>query len=111
MIKHWTLNAEGEPVECDFLAWLQWFENGEARVLRQDQVGSFKVSTVFLGVDHGWGDGPPLLWETMIFDDRTHAEAFDGYQERYSSRRAALDGHHRAVETVLRTLDTTQPGT
>lgn len=26
-----------------------------------------KVSTVFLGLDHSWGDGPPLLFETMEF--------------------------------------------
>jgi hypothetical protein len=39
--------------------------------------------------------GPRVLWETMIFglDD-------DSYQERYTSREAALEGHARAVEIV-----------
>jgi hypothetical protein len=32
--------------------------------------GSWRVSTVWLGIDHrNWGDGPPLLFETMIFSD------------------------------------------
>ena len=26
-----------------------------------------EVSTVFLGVDHQVGDGPPLLFETLVF--------------------------------------------
>ena len=27
-----------------------------------------RISTVFLGIDYGWGAGPPLLFETMVFE-------------------------------------------
>lgn len=56
-----------------------------------------RVSTVFLGLDHNFGSGgPPILWETMIFNVETE----DGYQfqERYSTREEAIAGHAAAVE-------------
>lgn len=51
-----------------------------------------EVSTVFLGLDHNWGIGPPLLFETMIFGG-----VHDEYQERYSIWDEAEAGHARAV--------------
>jgi hypothetical protein len=34
---------------------------------RQQWAGFVWVSTVFLCIDHGFGDGPPVLFETMAF--------------------------------------------
>lgn len=52
------------------------------------------VSTVFLGTDHSFrGDGPPVLWETMVFglgDD-------DDWQQRYTNKLAAIAGHDQMV--------------
>ena len=54
------------------------------------------VSTVWLGLDHNfWFEGPPLIWETMIFGGR-----FNDYQWRYPSRPAALDDHERIVRAL-----------
>jgi hypothetical protein len=64
------------PVPCTLYAWAHWFPTAE-RIVHLDHVGPLRVSTVFLGLDHSWGDGPPLLFETMIFDDNE-----DGYQTR-----------------------------
>ena len=54
------------------------------------------VSTVFLFLDHGWRDGSPILWETLVFDadDTPMAD----YQERYRSKRDAAIGHMRIVK-------------
>jgi hypothetical protein len=58
------------PVE-DTLEWARWFENAhDERIVAQEYIGEYWVSTVFLGLDHSFGSGPPLLFETMIF----HAE-------------------------------------
>lgn len=46
------------------------------------------VSTVFLGLDHRYGDGPPLLFESMIFGG-----PLSGEQRRYSTKAEALAGH------------------
>jgi len=65
----YILDGNGEPVPCpNLLKWAVWFEdNRSGRVVRQERVGGLWVSTVFLALDHRFGDGPPILWETMVF--------------------------------------------
>lgn len=53
-----------------------------------------RVSTVYLGLNHGFTRGLPIrIFETLVFD-------FANYQElmwRYSTWPAAQDGHRRVV--------------
>jgi len=91
MTEHWILDAKGEPVPAELMEWARWFETGN-RILGQDKIGDVLVSTVFLGLDHSFGDGPPLLWETMIFGGK-----HEGYQERYSTKAEAQAGHSKAL--------------
>lgn len=37
------------------------------RILAQDTVESIQISTVFCGINQNWGEGAPILFETMIF--------------------------------------------
>lgn len=64
-----------------------------------DEVGPCEISTVFLGLDHGWGDGPPSLFETMVFGG-----AWDQDQERYCTWDEAEAGHKATVEKIRRAL-------
>lgn len=58
------------------------------------KVGKAEVSTVFLGLNHNWLRGEPLLWETMIFGG-PHS---DEYQERCSGTWVDAEAmHNRAV--------------
>jgi hypothetical protein len=72
------------------------------KVVQQDTLPNGKfVSTVFLGLDHGWEDRnkpdyKPVLWETMVFSDQEFGA--DEYMERYSSYEDALEGHKRALD-------------
>jgi len=50
--------------------------------------GTVDVSTIWLGLNHQWGDGPPLIFETMVFGG-----GLDQEQERYSTESEALVGH------------------
>ncbi len=97
MIDRYILNANGEPVPCpDLMKWGAWFGNGEGRIVAKTAAGGSMVSTVFLGLDHNFcGDGPPILWETMIFNG-----PHDGWQNRYASRQAAYDDHQRIVRLL-----------
>jgi hypothetical protein len=52
-----------------------------------------RVYTTWIGLDHRRGDGPPLIYETMIKVDG----AWTHYQERYTYRSEAVEGHERAV--------------
>jgi hypothetical protein len=90
----YILDAEGQPVPCaDLLEWARWFEVGANRIVRQQNVGHWLVSTVFLGLDHNFaGGGPPLLFETMVFD-LAGEKGRDHWMQRYSTRDEALAGH------------------
>ena len=83
-----------KPVECaDLLEWGRWFEDIENRRVARDEFGDVHVSTVFLGLDHRFGDeGPLILFETMIFGGE-----HDGYERRYSTWTEAEAGHAKAV--------------
>ncbi len=95
MTGHYILDDKGEAILVDLMTWARWFETAnEKRQLAKTPVHEATVSTVFLGLDHNFGtNGPPLLWETMIFGG-----PHDGYQDRYSTRDEALTGHAKAVE-------------
>lgn len=59
-----------------------------------DHVGGLWVSTVWLGLDHSFGEGPPLVFETMVFSDGTSNDLFCA---RYSTPAEAKEGHDRVV--------------
>lgn len=111
----YILNNDNEIVEIeDILRWGGWFELSDRRV-GLTTVGEYRVSTAFLGINYRFmGDGPPLLFETMIFlDSQVEGELPHvlKYQERYATYAEAQDGHVRAVkrlETALELL--TQQG-
>ena len=63
----YILNEKGNPVEePDMLKWAKWFETANRRVAHE-KIGNAEISTVFLGVNHSFGCGKPVLWETMVF--------------------------------------------
>lgn len=92
-----------EPVPChDPDAWGSFMENLGARRVGWDEreVGgnTYVISTVFLGLDHQFGDeGPPLIFETMIFLKGNYR---DLYCDRYSTYDQAEAGHAETVHRV-----------
>jgi hypothetical protein len=82
--------------EPNLMRWAAWFETADRHV-RDSFQGDVRVSTVFLGLDHNFGGGPPHLFETM---------AFIGHEvvgcERYSTWAEAEEGHARWVAQVFR---------
>jgi len=104
LLGHYILDANGDPQLCeDFLAWAEWFEGTvgtRERVLAHDRDEGANgleilVSTVFLGLDHSFGGGPPVLWETMVLGG-----LLDGLQMRYTSREEAFRGHQEICRRV-----------
>jgi hypothetical protein len=53
--------------EPDQLAWAAWMGEHAGCRVAEDQIGPYWISTVFLGVDYQLREGPPLLFETMVF--------------------------------------------
>lgn len=102
----------------EYIAWIErhageatfreHFRIAETLFARPEQAANprdaIRVSTVFLSIDHGWGDGPPILYETMIFgfpEDHPLHE----YMERYATEAEASNGHTAAVELVRVALE------
>ena len=85
------------PKLCSNLfEWGQWFENNlQGRRVARDIIGKTKVSTVFLGLDHSFGGGPPVLFETMIFGGEHDEDMW-----RYNTWEQAETGHAKAVQLV-----------
>jgi hypothetical protein len=54
------------------------------------------VSTVWLGLNHQYGDGPPLIFETMVFPNQKDMGELDC--DRYSTEAEALAGHAAMVD-------------
>ena len=92
----WIREEDGRLRRVDVRTWASWFETAN-RTIAVDRVGDARISTVFLGLDHAYDVGPPLIFETMIFGE---SHALDQEQWRYATREEALEGHARAVEIV-----------
>mgnify|MGYP001599867616 CR=1 FL=1 len=72
------------------LEWARLLEDESVRRVAFTKLPSGAVvSTVWLGLDHNFGAGPPLIFETMVFGLPDGEEP----QERYSTETEALAGH------------------
>jgi len=91
-MKNYILEGK-TPKEVDMMEWAKWFETAERHVAKTEISKEVNVSTVFLGLDHNYGGGTPILFETMILGGE-----HDEYQERYATYEEAEAGHIVAVE-------------
>jgi len=80
-----------KPVKCG----IEEMSDDNHCVVALDNIGDIKISTVFLGINHQCDDGPPILFETMVFGN----DQYD-YQQRYSTWEEAQVGHQDAVKFV-----------
>ena len=90
---------DGKVVKpASLMEWAQWYETADRHVAK-DQIGDVKISTVFLGMDHQFSEGEPLIFETMIFGGE-----HDQYQDRCSTWDQAEAQHAEAVLMVRKSL-------
>lgn len=121
--------VDRQPVAMtDWMEWALWMENTDEtgeRTVGRDKIGDLTISTVFLGIDHQYGDGPPVLFETLVFwnyakpvtrviMDRVSTfdcEALDETLQRYTTWEKAEAGHKEAVRQArLQLLQVTNGG-
>lgn len=101
-MRHQFYILEGRKVKrATTREWALFMERrDDVRVVARTDVGGFHISTVFIGLDHNFSpDGPPVLWETMVFDDQNGRADFE--QVRCAgSWDQAEEMHRRMVEQV-----------
>lgn len=104
MIRHYILGGKDgrQVIPVDMMTWATWLNTGD-RVVGRDVIGPFKVSTVFLGLDHGYRIAapgelpyPPVLWESMIFTD-TCGGPLNNEQDRCSGTWEQAEAMHRRM--------------
>lgn len=98
----WSPYLGPDGREIDLQEWADLFEKRyedlsmDSWWRRQTRISDeVEVSTVWLGLNHQWLDGPPLCWETMVFGSEHEGDPW-----RYSSRQLALDDHERIVAAL-----------
>lgn len=82
-------DKESKPIS--FERWLELTGDLEYKIVAKTKVGTNEVSTVWLGMNHNWGRGPPLIFETLVFP-----ACDDMY--RYATLEQALNGHETMVQ-------------
>lgn len=94
---YYVLNGRTPVAVSDVLAWGEWFATADRQVARDaDEATGVWLSTVFLGLDHQWGTGPPILFESLVFVPPTYRgplARFDGHIKRYATWAEAERGH------------------
>lgn len=103
----YVLDKKHNPIPVDLeddsvAKWGKWFEKNKNRIVKQENVEDWFVSTVFLAVDHNFtGEGPPVLFETMVFG-MSDGDEMGQFTRRYTSWDAAAEGHRATVQNLKR---------
>lgn len=97
MIDFYILDGH-QPVKASWDEYCAWRYDHHLFRVAYDALddGGF-VSTVFLGHDHGFGHGPPVLFETMIFGG-----LHDQWQQRACTWEEAEAVHAEALALAAR---------
>ena len=96
-LKHYILKDK-KHIEVDLITWAKSFENVEDRKIAfTENTKGWRVSTVFLGIDHSFDGEKELLYETMVFNSKTH---LDNDPFRYATYEEAEKGHLEVIEIL-----------
>ncbi len=88
-------DKQGNPITSEEWGRILQDDPAYKRVAETTLPNKVRVSTVWLGLNHGWEPGEKLIFETMVFRDGSSDEC-----ERYSTLEEALEGHERMVKKV-----------
>ncbi len=99
----YILDSQGRPVpEPNLIKWGMWFQqNSEKRIVKQESICGINISTVFLGLDHGWMSPVPILWETMTFAEKGAKEPLDQDCDRCSGNREQAEAMHERMKAKV----------
>lgn len=89
-------DRQGRPIDMFQAAELLIADDNYKRVVEDLFVFEgepVRVSTVWLGLNHNWSGGPPLIFETMVFGGAHDSETW-----RYATEEQAKEGHVEVIE-------------
>ena len=74
-------------------------EWGGRRVL-QTTVAGYRVSTVWLSLDHSFDGGAPIVFESMVWEAPDGEPGAEAYSTRHYSEEGAARWHLRALDAI-----------
>ena len=86
-------DRNGAPISID--KWAATLES-DRRIAEITLPDGKWVSTVWIGLNHRFGVGPPLIFETMVFPSSDDFGELD--MERYATESEAIEGHNQMVD-------------
>ena len=86
-------DRDGEIISIE--AWMLLNNDRDYIEVAQTKVGRHLVSTIWLGIDYSFGDGAPLIYETMIFGCPPSDEMW-----RWTTLEEAQAGHENVCEQI-----------
>jgi len=98
-------DRQGNPLSLG--EWSKLHADRDYSIIKQTTTDRKLVSTVWLGLNHRFGHGEPLIFETMVFliDKNGDIDYGDIDSERYSTEEEALAGHELMCENHAGVLD------
>lgn len=95
-MKKYILKGKKVVETKDFIEWGKWLEIQNRIVKQQVLKNGYFVSTVFLGLDHGFGRSKkPIVFETAVFPNKKNLRDVD--LRRYATWTEAEKGHKKIV--------------
>ena len=103
IMKMYILEGKVPKEINDVEEWAKWFTSDNRTVKKTEgtismtgaQLGNITISTVFLGMDHGFNGEEPVLFETLVFGGPC-----DGDMDRCSTWEGAEKMHEKMIEHV-----------
>ena len=88
-------DKNGQPLDLD--TWCQLLHDMAYKRIAETTLPNGRwVSTVWLGLDHQWGNGSRLIFESMVFPSEDNMSELD--MVRYSTLGEAQTGHEAMVQ-------------
>jgi hypothetical protein len=98
MFEQYILDGKTPVLEPDAAKASRWLiENRDNLTVARTTLLDAEVSTIFLGLNHNMGQGPPLVFETFV-----DGGPEDGYSRRCSTWAQAEDQHRAACAHASR---------
>ena len=93
-------DRKGNPMTLE--DWANVREDKEQCRVAETTLSDYWISTVWLGLDHSFGNSPKQIFETMVFPYNSSSDKVTDWGEldmdRYSTEDEAIAGHKAMVE-------------
>lgn len=97
---YYTLDEHKNVIPCSLQEWHKLFdeERETKKIVKQECIGNYFVSTIFVGIDHSPFADCFHVFETMVFDKTKNSNEI--YCDRCGTYSEALEEHERAIKHV-----------